>query len=106
MLAVPVHALIETHVISDKDNLLRPELYREIESVEPGIPAPTQHAERTDKKSVLAALDLDEFDIPGLQFALLILGDLQALELGNAAEKVPPQEVACVENVSPRSELP
>lgn len=107
MLAMPVQALIGTHVEADEGDELDAELHCEIDRVKSAVTAPPKRPEPSDQEPVLIALDHDTANIPlRTMLDFYVLRNLQPFELRNAVVFFPPQEIAAIENVTPRRELP
>lgn len=103
---MPVQTVLGLHVVADKHDPLDAELRREIDAVEPGIPAPADLGVFVEEQNFLGSDNADQPHIVLTLRELHVLRHLQPFELGNPFVFIPPQKVAAVENVGPRNELP
>src|SRR5690606_8014785 len=102
MLSMPVHTMRERHVVTNKDDLRRLHLNGEIQSMEAGIPTPSDSAD-CDKLKLVLANEADQVDISPPRSGLLIDGEFQRV-LCLLMVPRPPVVIACVTNVCPRQE--
>lgn len=107
MIAVPVRAVRDVHVDPDKRDPRDPKLHKEVQRLEAGIASRPDHSGFIKQEIVAFWLKHPHvMDIAVASARFGILRDLQSLELGDAVTPIPPQPIAGIEDISPRTEPP